>query len=70
MSDINRIAFIENRDGAQEAADFASQCVRQYRYAVIAGKRKYGRGFVYRTSYIESYLFFKNYCKDICDGKK
>ena len=61
LADQNRIDFLLERDTPEEVLTFAVQCVRQYRVAVIASKRKHGKRGAFREKYISSYLFHKQY---------
>jgi len=61
QNDIERIEFLQGRDTPEEVLFFANQCIHQYRGAVLAAKRKFGRRNAYREAYIRSYLFHKQY---------
>ena len=62
--DQDRLDFLLTRDTPEEVLDFARRCVKVYRGAAIASKRKYGHGGAYRRAFIESYLFHKQYVKE------
>lgn len=64
LTDQDRINFLLERDTPEEVLVFAKQCVRVYRGAVIASKRKFGRRGAFREAYINSYLFHKNYVSE------
>lgn len=61
QTDIERMQFVTERDGPEEAMYFARQCVHQYKIAALASKRKNGQRGTYRRAFIESYLFHKQY---------
>ncbi len=62
--DTNRIEFLQSRDTAEEVIAFAEQCIRVYRGASLASKRKHKRQGRYRKEYAYSYLFHKRYVKE------
>ena len=76
MTETDRLAFVEQRDGIQGAVAFARQGVRIYRSCVLqSARRGYGvKGSAYadktphhasfreyRRGFIESYIAFKAY---------
>ena len=78
MSEWNRLLFIHNRDGAEEAIYFARQTIRQYRKCVLRS-RKRGFGFgtngklhhaslpEYRRGYIGSYIICKKFIRGMTE---
>lgn len=58
--EIQRIAFISNRDGLKAAKEFAGRTYRIYRKALM-NKNHHARLPQYRKSFIESYLILKRY---------
>ena len=67
FADQERMRFVTERDGPLEAMYFARQCVRQYKTATLASKRKHGKRGYFRVAYIESYLFHKNWLYNCAD---
>lgn len=63
LADQNRMRFVFERDGYDEAMFFARQCMHVYRGAVLASKRKHGKRGVFREAYIHSYVFHKHYLR-------
>ncbi len=64
IGDKDRIKFLQERDTAEEVMFFVKQCVRVYRGATLASKRKYNRRGTYRLAFIRSYLFHKRFIKE------
>lgn len=60
-----RLGFLEIRDGADGAQDFARRTLAVYRAAVKRGRdgRRSGYGSAYRRALIESCLDFRQYLK-------
>ena len=67
MSEVDRLSFLESRDGLLATIDFAHRTIKLYRKAVLTSRK---RGFSkphfasipeYRKKYIQSYLILKNY---------
>lgn len=70
-SELDRIKFIENRDGIAAALEFCVITRKVYRQCVLRSRK---RGFImphhasfpeYRRGFIESYLAFKCYIKHV-----
>lgn len=62
MSDEQRINFLLSREtDSKNVTHFAIQSIKQYRKANLSAKRKYGKLHTYRTRYIQSYLYHKEY---------
>ena len=57
--EIQRIQFMEHRDGKEKAKQFALQTLRSYRRNVLNGFAKKERN--YRRKFIEHYLELKRY---------
>lgn len=70
MAEIDRIRFIEQRDGIAAAKDFARRTLTIYREWARPKTDGFGRNYklfphdkVYRASFVESILFFRKYLR-------
>lgn len=67
MLEYDRIKFIESRDGALAALEFAKICLKIYRSCVLHSRKRgyikphFGSTLMYRRKFIISYLSFKRY---------
>ena len=63
--ELDRLGFVEARDGADAAYDFAERTLNLYRAALKRGKdgRRSGYGHAYRRTLVESCLDFRRYLR-------
>ena len=62
MAELDRLAFIEVRDGPQAAIDFARRTLGLYRRALLKPRHTFVRPI--RVSLHESYHVFKRYLQE------
>lgn len=68
MSEIDRINFVENRDGVEGAISFCKQGMQQYKKAlarktIARPKSGYARDKLYREGFVTSLLEYRKYLK-------
>ncbi len=66
MSEADRIAFMEQRDGVPAAREFAEQTLQVYRSAARpdrSGKKGFAHDIRFRASFVESLLYLRAYLR-------